>query len=252
MRTFGDVQSFFRRQGAPVTVCLISAIVGVSVLLFLFHSLGEFLILLPDTVAHPWVYLTYPFVNNLADGWGVVGMLFLSYWLFWVGSSAERDLGSLRFGLLWAVASVVSAVCVLAGGMLLRTPFYAMGGLLPVSVLSVIWGVRNRTASVMMMAILPISGFWLAWLSVAIVFVDYGRSNLGLGVAACVPLAIGWAFADNRIPGLVYGKPKSVYRPSKAQRAKEAAFFDDVAKREQERKDRERLRKLFEGSIEDK
>jgi membrane associated rhomboid family serine protease len=175
-------------------------------------------ILLPGSIGMPWVYLTYPFVNDLAGGFGVIGMLFLAFWLYWVGGALERDLGALRFGILWLVAGLLEAACVAIAGSLIGVPWIAQGALLPVGVLTVVWGVRNRTASVMLMMILPLNGFWMAWLMVAIILVEYGRQSLFLGAAACLPLALAWAYADNKIPGLTYGKPVNVYKPSKAQR----------------------------------
>jgi hypothetical protein len=58
-------------------------------------------------------------------------------------------------------------------------------------------------------------------------------------------------FAVNKLPGLSYSKPVFKAAPSKAQIAKENRFYDDVRRREQERAEKERLRKLFEGSIKD-
>jgi hypothetical protein len=252
MKATADVQSFFKKQNAPVTMGLICGIVGVSVLLFLLHQSGLASVVSRETLHLPWVFLTYPFVNNLVGGFGVIAMLFLGYWLYWVGTSLERDLGSLRLGLLWVIGAILEAACVAIVGQFVGGGLYMIGGaLLPVSVFTVIWGERNRNACVRLMGCIPINGYWMMWLTAAIVFADLGVMNLLLGVAGCLPLALAWAYAANRIPRLAYGRPAPVYKPSKAQRQKEERFFDDVRKREQERQDRERLRKLFEGSLED-
>jgi hypothetical protein len=64
-------------------------------------------------------------------------------------------------------------------------------------------------------------------------------------------MLLSYLFASGRIPWLPYAGPSTKYKPSKAQRAREQTFFDDVRKREQERTERERLRKLFESSFDD-
>jgi hypothetical protein len=232
---------------------LIGGIVGVAVLLFLTRSPGDFLILSSTSLGRPWAFLTYPFAEPLGGGFGVIFLLILAFWLFWVGGALERDLGSLRLGLLWVASTLAGAVCVIVGALVAHaTNWVVAGSLLPISVFTVIWGIRNKTAAVQLMMVIPITGYWMAWLSVAIVFVEFGQLNLMIGAFACLPLALGWAFAANKIPGLTYGKPAvAAYKPSKEQVKKQEAFFDDVRKREQERSERERLRKLFEGGGDD-
>lgn len=190
-----------------------------------------------------WTLVTYPFVNFL----GAFGLVFLPMWLFSIGGQVERDHGAQRFLILWLIITGLSVL-----------PFVVLrksldGILIPDAALTVIWATRNPNACVRLFGLIPVKPLWLALLGVAAVLVTYGTGNLLLGGLALLSCGLAYLYASNRLPlrygysGLQGGRAK----PTKAQRAKEDAYLSDVFVREQERADRERLRKLFEDSLED-
>jgi hypothetical protein len=246
-----DVRSTLRRQGAPVTLGINVVLVAVSVISFLTQDrLAAFLTFAPDWVVRPWTWITYPFIF-LLSGIGVLFLICTVMWLSWVGGSTERDLGSGRYAALWAAFTVIPALFIVIAWHIAGVALPVYGPWLPLSAVTVIWGFRNRATPVLLFGIVPLTGYWLALLSVAIVFFDYGRPAPLIGVFACLPLFLAYAFATNRIPGLSYSAPVAKPRPSRAQREKEDRFFDDVRKRELERSEREKLRKLFERSFDE-
>ena len=129
-------------------------------------------------------------------------------------------------------------------------PLYS--SLIPIGALTVAWGVRNQTACVRLWAIIPITGKWIAILEAFLVLFVMGESAPLVGVFALVPLGVAWAYAANGIPGLSFGPTTPrVSRAAKANERRDQSYYDDVFRRAKEREERERLRKLFEDSLED-
>jgi hypothetical protein len=252
MAFLDDLKAGMKRQAAPVTVGICTVIVLMAVLsVFTKPSTLAPFMFEPDWLSKPWSILTYPFVYLLSDAIAIIFLIFTVMWTLWVGGTIERDQGPVRYAIIWGVFTVLSAVCLLIGWNATHVAAPLYGPWLPLGALTVIWGFRNRTAPVMLFGVIPLTGYWLALLTVAMVFVDYAHPVIVLGIFACLPLLLAYAFAVDRIPRLQYAVPKPVYRPSKAQQLKEQNFFDDVRKREKEREERERLKKLFESSFDD-
>lgn len=190
-----------------------------------------------------WTMVTYPFVNSL----GPLGLVFLPLWLLSVGGTVERDHSTSRFAAIIAVLVLLSWLPFL----ILRQPLY--GILVPNSALTAIWATRQPNACVMVFGLVPVKAKWIGWLGVASVLVTYGAGNLPLGILALASCLLAYLYASNRLP-IRYGYSQSLAgggKRSKAQREKEDAYLSEVFLREQEREERERLRRLFEGSLED-
>jgi len=105
------------------------------------------------------------------------------------------------------------------------------------------------------MAIIPIPGWLLAWLTAAITLFGYGTAYSAplMGAFACLHLLLAYFYASNRIPNLAYGRAggPTNYQNLKRTERMDKSYFDDVRKREQDRAEREKLRKLFEDSMTD-
>jgi len=111
-----------------------------------------------------------------------------------------------------------------------------------------------------MYGIIPLSGKWLGWVTVATTILLAGFGNPLLGVVCALHLPVAFAFASNRIPAFTYnrGASTSFAKAKMGDRANlkksekmDPKYYDEVKKREKEREERERLRKLFESSIQD-
>jgi hypothetical protein len=190
-----------------------------------------------------WTVATYPFVNDL----GALGLVFLPLWLLSIGGSVERDHTPVRFAVILGILILLSMLPFL----ILSRPLY--GILVPNSALTAIWATRQPNATVMIFGLVPVKAKWIGWLGVASVLVTYGAGNLPLGVLALVSSLTAYLFASNRLP-VRYGYSQyqiGAAKQTKAQKVKEDAYLSDVFLREQERAERERLRRLFEGSLED-
>ena len=248
MGVFEEFRYKAKQSGAPATTGLV-ALVAVSFLLswMVRGPFPQVLVFFPDQAPqHPWTLLTYPFA---IDAGGFVNAAFSCLWLWSIGGSVERDLGSQRYVGFWLAASLLGSLAIWLGAMLARGNFAAFGGLIPISALTVVWGTRNASATVSLMFVLPVTGRWLAWISAAVVLFGVGAGNPMMGVLACIPLAAAYLFATDKIPGLSFrgGAPKR--KGTDRQPRQDSQYYDEVRRREKTREERERLRKLFESSV---
>lgn len=199
-------------------------------------------------LSRPWTLVTYPFAT-FPGGGGIFVMLFLLLWLYQIGGEVERDLGGQRYTITWIVFSILSALLVFVGAKIIGQQGILLGPTIMSEVITVLWATRRPMATVMLYGILPIQARWLALIGCLLIF-------LGLQPAlvpfAALTFVAAWAFAANKLP-FAYGGPPS-RRPTQAWRKhpkEDESYFADVKRREKEREERERLRKLFESSLDD-
>ncbi len=239
---------WFRRQTAPATIVLCGLIIVGSLFTWFAPRVAQ------DILAYPglpfpkiWTLFTYPFIAFPNP----IFLLFSVMWMYFIGTLLERDHGSTKFVYLWLAISAI--------GVLPLTIFKApmMGALIPDAVLVTIWGTRYPDMVVRLFMCIPVKAKWIAVVSVAVIFFNFasGPNQIFVGLAAISSSILGFLYAKNMIPkvpyglrhGTMYAKPK----PTKAQIQKEKQYYDDVYRREKEREERERLRKLFEDSLGD-
>ena len=239
-----EFSSWVRRQCAPVALGLAASLVAFALIGWL-TGRGALLPLMLVDLRAPWSLLTYPwFFSPLASMFGLVILLVLVMWLIQFGGSLEREMGSLRFGAFWLVATLAFGLIAVVLGVSLGGP------MLPGAALIVLWCSRNKRMSILLWGILPLSGVLLAALiAISTVFM-YGAGNPFYGLAMAAPLALVWAFGIEKLPISVTGGPK--LRKAKLTVVKGGTKYDDkyyesVKDREIERAEQERLRKLFEG-----
>lgn len=236
-----------RSSGAPVTV----AIVAGMILGFLvsFFTMGR--VLYPtlafspaDAFAQPWSFVLFPFAYPPS---AIFSIVFGGLWLWGIGGSVERELGSTRHALLFFGAAFLAAFGVWLGSIGMNASGALATAWIPTAAVTVAWGTRNPNAPLTFMFVLPLTGRWLAWLSA--IFVFFGTSAQ-LAPFTLPVLVLAWAWAAEKLPFL----PWSGYRPGARDRKREQreqAYRDTVQERVKEREERERLRKLFESSLND-
>jgi membrane associated rhomboid family serine protease len=242
-----DPMKWFRRQSAPVTVVLCASVVVGA--LFAWSSPAFALANLAyDGLPFPkiWTLFTYPFLEGMSP----IFLLLQVMWLYWVGTMLERDHGTKKFVYLWLAVSVLGALAMT----FTRSP--AMGMLIPDAILVTIWATRYPNMMIRLFMCIPVAAKWIGVLVVASVFFRYasGPGQILTGLASISGCIVGWFYAKNKIPQLPYGLRYGVSKPkpTRAEKARDQAYYDDVQRREKEREEKERLRKLFEDSLEDK
>lgn len=247
-----ELQSSLRQHRAPVTI----AILVLAVLNFLASWISgggvwnASLLFDPRHAGHlPWTFLTYPFAVNPAD---IIGIFFMVYWMWMIGAIVERELGTARFLIFMGVMTVLPAVMMWVSFISFGHFIPLYGLYLPVAGVTIAWATRNANATMLFMMIIPIKAKWLAWLTAALVVFGYGYPNPPVGLLAGVHLLLAYLYAANKIPVLTYGSDGGrIKKQQWLPREKDDRYLRNVKDREVERQERERLRKLFEGSLKD-
>lgn len=246
-----DFQSQARRHGAPVTV----AVIVIAAVNFLINWLSggrdawnALLTFTPGTaLSLPWTLLTWPISAEAPD---FIGTVFMCYWMWVIGGMVERELSSLRYSVFLLVMALIPALMMLLALPILGDSRALWGLYLLAAAVTIAWATRNPNQTMLFMMVVPIAAKWLAWLTVGIVIFGYGFPKPVLGLLAAVHLLVAYLYAANKIPFLQWGRAAFVQnRQGWKPQERDNRYFDEVRKREQERAERERLRKLFEGSL---
>lgn len=251
MSIFRDFGRNAKMHGAPATVGLVIAMIAGFLALWMrllpVEVANQLGFMTFDAWSKPWTFVTYAFLSD-----SFIGVFFLCLWLWGVGGSVERELGTTRFLAVWFIFSILCAFGLWLGSVAFGTAAGMWGGWTPVAAITVIWGTRNPDLPVTLMFVLPITGRWLAWLSAALVF--FGATPPQLAPFAAAPLALAYFFAANRFPFLTYSgvprRPKGE-NAAGARKVYRQEYYDEVKRREKAREEKERLRKLFEQSMVD-
>ena len=251
MSVFRDLQYSARKSGTPGTVILIAGIIGCF--LTSWFSQGQLFganwFAMDPAVAgqRPWTLVLYPF-SSFPVGEAFIFLLFDCWWLWLIGGSVERDLGAVRYVAFFFAMTFLGALAFWFGSALTGDLRHLIGAFLPIAAVTIVWGTRNPNSQIILLVI-PISGKWLAWLAGALVFLSTDSPKLAL--FACAPLILAWAFAADKLPIPYKATPRSKRVSGGVASPREKDYYDEVRKREQDRRERERLRKLFESSLDE-
>ncbi|HJP82320.1 MAG TPA: hypothetical protein VJ835_02340 [Fimbriimonadaceae bacterium] len=258
--SLNQVQSWFRRQAAPITLAVLASVIVMAFFWWFTAGRGmDSIILFTDWQDRPWTLFTYPWAEQpFVSGLAILSFVFLIMWVFWVGGTTERDLSPGKYIGLWIAMILLPALFIVLLGPLVAKAYGTAGMWLPVAGITVVWCTRNPRQTIMLYGLIPLSGFWLGWVTVVSVVLLAGFGNPVLGLVSALHLPIAWAFASNRIPGMSYSRGAVFMsnrwsdKPNlKKSERLDKSYFEDVKKREKEREERERLRKLFESSLQD-
>jgi hypothetical protein len=134
------------------------------------EGLLELVALVPREALHGqfWRLATWPFVQP-----GPIRLIFGCLFLYWFGSDLAADWGSARwlavFGAVVGLAGGGTCLVALGDPAVLAHAYFAEYAL--TSAVVVGWGLWFSERTVRIYFLLPIRGFWLAWLTVAITVV---------------------------------------------------------------------------------
>ena len=239
-----DLRGWTGRQRAPFALALAGSLVLTALIGWL--TQGRTLAVLALIPGQPWGVLTFPWAfSPLGSLFGVFFLVILVAFLLQFAGALEREMDTWRTAVFWFVATLVFGVLGLAMGAGL------FGPILPGAALITLWCARNRSARMMLWGIVPLSGAGMAVLVAASILFSYGANRPLEGVILTLPLGLVWLYGLERLPiGFAGG--------GTARRAKHVAvvkggmkyddaYYENVKKREIEREEQERLRKLFEG-----
>lgn len=249
-----DARGWVGRQKSPVTIFLIGSLIVSSFAFWMLRMKGiEDFMLGSHSLSAPWTFLTYPWAYMpLADGLTLIFFIFLLLWLTWVGRDLENEMGSLRFAGMWLLLTLLGGVFMFAGYRIMGVTAVHGGPYLPEAAITIAWCVRHPAQSIMLYGVLPINGRWLAALTAITTFVLLGFPLPLLGVMAILNEGVAALWAMERIPFLPFAGGPS-FRVAKEKdipaarggRVYDETYYDEVRRREQDRAERDRLKKLF-------
>ena len=191
----------------------------------------------------PWTLFTYPLIGS----GGVIGVLFSCYWLWVAGGTLERSWGSSKFAGFFFVMSAISALGVLAGGWFVGQETWLLGLMLPLAGLTIAFAMANPNQEILFFFILPLKLKYLALLDVAFVLLGFGQQHIVIGICALLGCAFSyWYVRGGHYVGSARRSDDRVIRvrpPKKSilSRLNPFSWF-------RSRRDRDRLRKLFDDS----
>src|SRR5690349_13788725 len=111
VRDFGQSA---RKSGAPATYSLIAALLAAFVAAWLFRgSFFESLAFMGDW-HKPWTIFTYPFAD-MGNGMGLFWFLLMLLWLYWIGTTVERDLTTPKYSLFLVSMTLLAWLFIYAG-----------------------------------------------------------------------------------------------------------------------------------------
>ena len=264
MSIVGDIEGMARKQRAPFTLLVLGSLIVSALILFSTRHTGrDSLSLWSGSAVMPWKFLTYPWAfKPLGNGGTLLMDVFLLIWYYQVGTGIEREMRTARYIGFWFVVTALGGVVIWAAATTGNSRFILEGPLLPISATTVAWCVRNRFAVVNLYGVIPLNAIFIGWAFAVITLLSFAAGGPALGIAACIPLAVTYFFAADRIsmvpfaPDSVGGTarrkidPKRKEATTRGQVQYDQSYFDDVKRREQERAEKERLRKLL-GEEED-
>lgn len=237
-----DFRSWASQQRSPFTIFLLASLVVAALLGWITQDWSTLALALTSP-SRPWGLVTYPWAYSpLATPFGLIFLILFAMWLLRFGGDVEREMTTPRFAAFWLAFTILPGILALAMRHPLADPW------LPSTAVVVAWCARNRHASLCFWGI-QVSATILAAIVSASVLFSHGASSPFFGVLMVLPLALAWAFGGDKTP--------LRYSGAVARRRKEGvvkggtkyddAYYENVKRREIEREEQERLRKLFEG-----
>ncbi len=196
----------------------------------------------------PWAFLTYPWAVP-GNGNALFFYLLMGLWLWGIGGQLERATNARTYIVLWLGAALVHGLTysVVAQGM--KEVFLAGPGL-PIAFFAVYLGGRYPQQAISFFGVIPMTMKIVAILVAVLTFFGYGTGAPMLGLAAAAPLALAWGLGSRQWQ-LHPGRSRADIKFERKKEAEFDQFRDEVRRREIEREEKERLRRLFESSLDD-
>ena len=201
-------------------------------------------------LAKPWTFLVYP-LGSSGFGQEFPYLILEAFWLYMIGSELESAWNWKKFLASFFVYGLASALICTLLGYFTSGQFALLGAWIPISGLTCAWAARNPMQVVRFMMVFPIQARFLALITALSDLFIYGTGNPLMGLGAASACVLGW-FQGKGAFDLKNQKTVSGSRGGKAQTQREfESFIDNVNSRKKEREERDRLRKLLEGSLDD-
>lgn len=190
-----------------------------------------------------WTFVTYPLASD-GSPTGLVWTVLSWLAAVWVLGYYEDKHGGPKMLATLAVYSVLGAILVTVAGRTLGGHHLLIGPMLPISALIAYWCSQNQSAKVSFMCVLPVPAYLLAILTGIVVVLAYGYGSPLTGVLAAGLCALGWFHGAGALTS-TKRKVTSTRGASPKSNKEFEDYIKKVRSKEQERAERERLKKLL-------
>lgn len=196
------LKNFIYRDFDPVTKGLILISGLAFVLELLVSGLGLFnlnalLSLNPvEVFKYPWTILTYPFAGSPFSP-DPLSLIFALLWLWFIGGSLERSLGSRTYGLFLVLVTLLTGLAMAFTGYLYAIRYPVYGLWLILTGLTWAWANLNPHQEMLFWGIIPIKAQWLAWLQALMTFLlylNYSQGQILFALASICGIAVAYFF----------------------------------------------------------
>ena len=253
MRSNWNVEPKKFRGKWSATIYIIAALVAFFLLTWFFsgsesNPIWENLAFSPD-LSKPWTLFTYPFATPL----GGVFFFAISCWILYrFMSELERQMGPWGITLFFFTMTLLGGLGYFIGTLVAGQSSAVLPGLsLIFEVVIFTWALLNWGSTINLFMIIPVPCSVIVYLTIAAVVIEHGIRVPLVGVFTALPLLISWLYVTNRIAIMPFGKVPDVagVKQKKKDDREFNEYMDKVREKEQDRKEKERLRKMFESSL---
>jgi MFS family permease len=144
-------------------------------------------------VPHAWRWITYPFASPALALWLFLGL----FCFFLFASSLERRWGSLRFGRIFLVLTILCSLALWVAtaltGRTAQPTVQAWGIAIPSTALFMIWASLHREMTILFMFVIPVMAKYLALATVVLAFLSPMGPLYGLPFALLFAGCWKWA-----------------------------------------------------------
>lgn len=202
-------------------------------------------------LSKPWTLLTYPFGVLLS---GVFWFAISCWILYQFMSDIERRLGPWGVTIFFFAMTFLGGLGYFIGTVIASGPSMIQPRLdLPLEVVIFTWALLNWGATIKLFMIIPVPASVIAYLCLAAVVIEYGLGSPLVGVFAALPILVSWLYVTNRISFMRFGQVPDLASAKQAKKETKEfdTYMDKVRAREQDRKEKDKLRKMLESSLQD-
>lgn len=197
-----------------------------------------------------WTFFTYPF-TNAGDGSQLFFFILGLLWFYSFGGMLESRIGKSSMVIHFFLAAFLHSLFAFIASTFVASPTLIVGGWLPVSFITVIVCALSPEAS-MSFWMVPVKMKWMALITALLTIFSYGTGSPLFGIITAIPLLGAWFYGVGKLGSLRVGENPLEKRVTKVRANKEFdEFRSKVLDKEKERAEKERLRKLLEGSLDD-
>ena len=202
-------------------------------------------------LSKPWTLLTYPFAVTIR---GVFWFAISCWILHQFMSDLERRMGPSGVTIFFFAMTLLGGIgyyvgTVVAAGPSAREPTLN----LMIEVVIFTWALLNWGSTIKLFMVIPVPCSVIFYLCIASVVIEHGLKSPLVGVFTALPLLVSWLYVTNRIAVMPFGKVPDVagVKQKKKDDREFHDYMDKVREKEQDRKEKDRLRKMFESSLSD-